>query len=158
MKKYIIKIRSGLLVFLTHHIGLPILKQFRKPNITEYAVTDLSNFPKGSLGFDLYLFLKKRNLAFDKHYTRHDLKHVLLQYDTTDYGEACLQCFMLGNGRVSIPVLFTIAFSFFTMPDYWKDMFAAYKKGNVCSPVHNWQWKQLLIEQTIDLRTKLYKS
>src|SRR4030095_14886345 len=141
MKKSVIKIRETILVFLTHKIALPMLKLVRKPNEFTYSEDDLQSLPSGTLGNDLFIFLKQRHLPLLKHYTRHDLqslravtlendlfiflkqktlpllkhytrhdlKHVLLGYDTTEEGEACLQSFMLGNGRISFPVLATDA-------------------------------------------------
>jgi hypothetical protein len=74
--------------------------------------TTYSLCPAGTLGNDLFIFLKQRNLPLLKHYARHDLKHVLLGYDTTEEGEACLQSFMFGNGRISFPVLATVTYGF----------------------------------------------
>ena len=116
MKKILLRTRTAILVFLTHKIALPVLKIVRKPNPFTYNKDQLRSLPQGSLGNDLYQFLEKRNLPLLNHYTRHDLKHVLLGYDTTDDGEACLQSFMLGNGRISFPVLATVLYSFVTMP------------------------------------------
>ena len=156
MKQYIIKIRSAVLVLLTHKIALPLLKLVRRPNIFTYNKEDLMNFPAGSLGNDLYHFLEKRKLPLLKHYARHDLKHVLLNYDTTDEGEACLQSFMLGNGRISFPVLATVGYGFITMPENWRSMQSAFCKGRQSTPVHNWKWNEILQEQTIELRNKIF--
>lgn len=112
MKSKLLKAREGVLVSLTHRIALPILKIMRKPNVFTYTRAELKALPVGTLGNDLYIFLDQRNLPLLNHYARHDLKHVLLGYDTTEEGEACLQSFMLGNGRVSFPVLATVIYSF----------------------------------------------
>src|SRR6188474_3003337 len=122
MKRKLLKIRESMLVFLTHKIALPLLKLVRRPNAFTYDAEDLKALPAGTLGNDLYIFLKQRNLPLLNHYARHDLKHVLLGYDTTEEGEACLQSFMFGNGRISFPVLATVTYSFLTMPEYWSKM------------------------------------
>src|SRR6187200_3167970 len=111
------KVRVSILVILTHKIALPMLKLVRGPNEFTYSKDELLSFPAGTLGNDLFVFVKQRNLPLLKHYARHDLKHVLLGYDTTEEGEACLQSFMFGNGRISFPVLATITYSFITMPE-----------------------------------------
>ena len=157
MKKYIISMRSSILIFLTHKIALPLLKIIRKQSIFSYSKEQLGVLPAGTLGNDLYLFLEKRNLPLLKHYARHDLKHVLLNYDTTDEGEACLQSFMLGNGRVSFPVLATVLYGFITMPEYWTSMKSAFSQGKQGAPFHSWKWNELLPEQTNDLRNKIFK-
>ncbi len=156
MKKIIRKTRSAILVFLTHKMALPSLKIIRQPNHFTYTQHQLMEFPEGSLGHDLGLFLDKRNLALLKHYARHDLKHVLLNYDTTDKGEACLQSFMLGNGRVSFPVIATVLYGFLTMPEYWKQMWESFRKGKKSTSFHHWKWNELLGEKTILLRNKIF--
>ena len=156
MKQYIIKIRSAILVLLTHKIALPLLKIFRRPNVFNHDMKELISFPAGSLGNDLYHFLEKRKLPLLKHYARHDLKHVLLNYDTTDEGEVCLQSFMLGNRRVSFPVLATVTFGFITMPEHWKKMRLAFETGKDCNSFHDWKWNELMQEQTIELRNKIF--
>ena len=156
MKKLLLKIRSAVLVFLTHKIALPLLKILRRPNVFTYSKEQLTFLPMGSLGRDLYEFLEARKLPLLKHYARHDLKHVLLGYDTTDEGEACLQSFMLGNGRVSFPVLATVIYGFITMPEHWKQMRQAFKKGKQSSSIHGWKWNELLPEQTNELRNKIF--
>lgn len=157
MGKTFINIRSAILVFLTHKIALPLLKLLRRPNVFIGSKKQLMLFPEGSLGKDLYLFLENRNLPLLKHYARHDLKHVLLNYDTTDEGEVCLQSFMLGNGRISFPVLATVIYGFITMPEHWKKMRLAFKQGRGCKSFHGWNWNKLLQEQTVGLRNKIFK-
>ena len=156
MKRFLLKIRSAVLVMLNHKVALPLLKFIRKPNVFTYSREELGNLPAGSLGNDLYLFLEKRKLPLLKHYARHDLKHVLLNYDTTDEGEAMLQYFMLGNGRVSFPVLATVIYSMLTMPEYWKRMVSAFRQGQRSISIHNWQWNEVVKEQTIQLRNKIF--
>ena len=146
------------LIFLTHKIALPMLKIFRKPNVFSYSEDDLKNLPKSTLGNDLHLFLKERNLPLLKHYARHDLKHVLLGYDTTEEGEACLQSFMLGNGRVSFPVLATVVYGFMTMPEYHHKMRMAFNKGKRSSPIHKWNWNEVVCQQTEVLRRKISQT
>ncbi len=156
MKKYLKKWRTAILVLLTHKIALPLLKVVRRPNAFTYSREELKVLPAGTLGNDLYLFLEKRKLPFLSHYARHDLKHVLLNYDTTDEGEACLQSFMLGNGRVSFPVLATVAYALITMPEYWGKMRAAYRQGKMCTSFHGWKWNEMLVVPTIELRHKIF--
>ena len=158
MKVRVIKIRETILVFLTHKIALPMLKLVRSPNEFTYSEDDLQSLPPGTLGNDLFVFLKQRNLPLLKHYARHDLKHVLLGYDTTEEGEACLQSFMFGNGRISFPVLATVGYSFLTMPEHWSKMKKAFLQGKKSNPIHSWKWNQLLKEPTVELRRKIFSS
>ncbi len=156
MKKELLGIRKEILVFLTHKIALPMLQLVRRPNAFGYTTDELRFFPAGTLGHDLYIFLKERNLPLLKHYARHDLKHVLLGYDTTEEGEACLQSFMLGNGRISLPVLGTVGYSLLTMPEYWAKMKSAFSEGRKSNPIHGWRWNEILQIPTAELRKKMF--
>src|SRR6476661_2751172 len=98
-------IRSWLLVYLTHRLALPILRLIRKPEVFPYSAETLKSFPEGSLGRDLVEMLEKNKLELLAHYAKHDMKHILLGYPTTDEGEICLQAFMMGSGHVSFPVV-----------------------------------------------------
>jgi len=158
MKNKLKKAREYVLVFLTHKIALPLLKLMRRPNEFTYSEDELKSLPNGSLGNDLYIFLKQRDLPLLKHYARHDLKHVLLGYDTTEEGEACLQSFMLGNGRVSFPVLATVGYGFLTMPEHWAKMKGAFNKGRRGNSIHKWKWNEILHLQKSDLRKKIFDS
>jgi ubiquinone biosynthesis protein Coq4 len=155
MKGRLLKFRETILVFLTHKVALPILKLVRRPNEFSCSEDELKSFPTGTLGNDLVIFLEQRNLPLLKHYARHDLKHVLLGYDTTEEGEACLQSFMFGNGRISFPVLATITDSFITMPEYWSKMKEAFLHGKKSNSIHAWKWNELLKEPTEELRKKI---
>ena len=134
MYKLIILIRSKLLVFLTHSLALPILQIIRKPEVFPYSKLELKNFPAGTLGNDLVNFVEDKNIELLPYYARHDIKHILLHYDTTDNGEVCLQCFMLGNGHVSFPVIATVIYGLITMPEYWSNFKIAFLRGKKVSP------------------------
>ena len=129
MYKLLKKLRSRLLVYLTHNMALPVLKLIRKPEVFPYTTAELKQFPAGSLGKDLALFLEKKELQLLAYYARHDIKHILLEYDTTDEGEGCLQCFMLGNGRISFPVIATVLYGYLTMPEHWGAFRKAFRRG-----------------------------
>jgi len=156
MKVSLKKIRKTILVGLTHKIALPMLKLVRRPNEFTYSEDELQSFQAGTLGKDLIIFLKQRDLPLLKHYARHDLKHVLLSYDTTEEGEACLQSFMFGNGRISFPVLATVTYGFITMPEYWSKMKKAFLQGKKSNPIHGWKWNELLKEPTEELRREIF--
>lgn len=155
MKRRILKARKWVLVSLTHRVALPVLKKVRKPNVFTYTKNELEALPADTLGNDLFHFLEQRKLPLLKHYSRHDLKHVVLGYDTTEEGEACLQSFMLGNGRISFPVLATVGYAFFTMPGYWHKMKKAFNKGKRCKPIHAWKWNEIIEMPTMELRRKM---
>ncbi|HMT97565.1 MAG TPA: hypothetical protein PKC62_12825 [Ferruginibacter sp.] len=158
MHAFLIKLRSALLVFLTHNMALPLLKLIRKPERFPYTEGDLRAFATGTLGRDLVLFLDYKGLQLLPYYARHDMKHVLLEYDATDEGEGQLQCFMLGNGHVSFPVIATVIYCFATMPEYWKPFGKAYMRGRHSPPIAHWNWVGLLTASTQELKNNINKK
>lgn len=158
MYKTIVVFRSRVLVFLTHHMALPILKLIRKPEVFPYSVGELKNFPQGSLGRDLANMLEENNFQLLTHYAKHDMKHILLNYPVTDEGEVCLQAFMLGNRHASFPVISTLLYGFFTMPEYWSSFIEAFKKGRRCPGIHDWKWNRIVHEETDSLRKKIFET
>jgi ubiquinone biosynthesis protein Coq4 len=155
MYSILIRWRSGLLVFLTHNMALPVLRFVRKPKRFPYSAAELYQLPKGTLGNDLMHFLEQKKLQLMPHYAKHDMKHILLNYDTTDEGEVCLQSFMLGNRHLSFPVAATVLYGFITMPEHWSKFIAAYKRGKKSIRLANWNWFELLQEPTIVLILKI---
>jgi hypothetical protein len=158
MYRSVIKLRSALLVYLTHKMALPVLKIIRRPEQFPYCMNQLMQMEDGSLGKALGLFIKEKGLALLPHYARHDLKHILLQYDTTDEGEVCLQCFMLGNGHISFPVIATVLFGLFTMPEHWLAGWYAFKRGRSAASVVNWNWFEIVPVQVQKLRANITTS
>ncbi|RYY50656.1 MAG: hypothetical protein EOO06_03150 [Chitinophagaceae bacterium] len=158
MYNLIIKLRSAILVWLTHRLALPILKLIRKPERFPYSKAQLNNFPLGTIGKELVDFLESKNLQLLPYYARHDMKHILLEYDTTDEGEGCLQCFMLGNGHLSFPVLATVVYCFVSMPEYWSHFRAAYNRGKRSAPIANLDWFAVLHSPTSELKKGIEKN
>ncbi len=149
--RFYVYCRSALLVFLTHHLALPLLRLLRRPHRLQYTAAELAAFPAGTLGNDLSLFLGGKQLSLLPYYAKHDIKHILLGYDTTGEGEVCLQYFMLGNRHLSFPVLATVMYGVVTMPEYWSRFARAYRRGRQCTALANWDWLSLLPEPTRQL-------
>jgi len=158
MYKFLVKLRSNVLVWLTHSLALPVLKLIRKPERFPYSLTQLNNFPLGTMGKELADFLDSKDLQLLPYYARHDMKHLLLEYDTTDEGEGCLQCFMLGNGHISFPVAATVLYCFATMPEYWHHFAAAYKRGRRSGDISGLDWFAILNTPTDELKTLVAKK
>ena len=149
---FLIKIRSKILVYLTHKLALPFLKFVRKPEVFPYTESQLLGFPAGTLGNDLIDYLLRRQLKLLPYYVRHDIKHILLDYDTTDKGEVCLQCFMLGNRHVSFPVIATVFYGMLTMPEYFGSFRKAFLRGRKCDAISDFKWFEILHCYTNDIK------
>ncbi len=156
MRSQLKKIRCSCLVALTHNVALPVLKRFRKVKPFPYSQDTLQKMPASTIERELADFLHSKELPLLPHYARHDMKHVLLNYDTTEEGELCLQSFMFGNGRISFPVLATVVFGLLTAPEYWRKMYAAYQKGKQCISIHAWNWFDLLPQNINEVRNKIF--
>jgi ubiquinone biosynthesis protein Coq4 len=152
------KIRCRILVALTHHVALPMLKHVRKAKPFPHSLESMRSMPAESLGFQLSQMLDENNFEMLSHYARHDMKHIVLGYAATEEGEVCLQSFMLGNGRLSFPVLITIYFGCITMPEHWKAMRAAYARGKNSRSIHQWNWFELIPESVEELRNRMRKD
>jgi len=63
---------------------------------------------------------------------------------------------MFGNGRISFPVLATVAYGFITMPEYWNKMKKAFLQGKKSNSIHTWKWNEILKEPTEELRRKIF--
>ncbi|MCP9751697.1 hypothetical protein [Ferruginibacter sp. HRS2-29] len=155
MYKRIVKLRSLILVYLTHHMALPLLKLLRKNDVFPYSGEELHFFAPGTLGNQLAEFLDVNNLQLLPYYARHDIKHILLEYETTDEGEGSLQCFMLGNGHLSFPVAATVVYCFLTMPEHWHLFRKAYRRGKAAVRISDWKWFELLEEPVVGLRRQI---
>ncbi len=155
MHKKLIKLRAALLVFLTHHLALPVLKLIRKPEKFSYTLAGLHQLPKGTLGYDMAKFLELRGLQLLPFYARHDMKHILLEYEASEEGEGQLQFFMLGNGHVSFPVLATVFYCFATMPEYWPSFKKAFLRGRKSIAISKWNFIELVTQPTADLKNRI---
>jgi ubiquinone biosynthesis protein Coq4 len=144
MLKKIKKIRERMLVWLTHKVALPVLLVIRKPKEFPYNLHQLLALPEGTLGRELALFLHANDLHLLRYYEKHDIKHVLFGYPSTEAGEVCLQFFMLGNGHVSFPVLITVTFGALFMPEYYSLFAKAYKRGKQVPSMEQIDWFDLI--------------
>ena len=156
MKRIIIQWRSALLVFLTHQMALPLLRLLRREEKFPYSMQELASMPAHTLGNALHDFLAERKLDLLPFYARHDMKHILLEYPTTDEGEGCLQYFMLGNGHVSFPVLATVLYCGITMPGHWAVFRKAYRRGRAAQSLDGWDWFAVVHQPVEQLQKQIF--
>lgn len=146
------KLRSNILVLLTHTIALPILKMIRRKKKFPYSMEQLSALPYETVGNELWQLLNAANLRLLPYYERHDIKHVVLDYPFTDEGEVSLQFFMLANGRVSFPVLATVIYGLITMPEYYASFRNAYQRGKQAKDLSALDWFAIMQQPLADVR------
>jgi ubiquinone biosynthesis protein Coq4 len=152
MKRLLKKLRSNILVILTHTIALPILKIVRRKKRFPYSMEQLSALPFETVGNELWQSLNAENLRLLPYYERHDIKHVVLNYPFTDEGEVSLQFFMLANGRVSFPVLATVIYGLVTMPEYYASFRKAYQRGKGAKDLSSLDWFTIMKQSLTEVR------
>ena len=146
------KLRSKLLQIMTHHVALPMVLPFRPKRPFDYSLQELLKFEEGTLGRDLAEKLELNGFQLLTHYERHDCKHIILEYEMDEKGEACMQFYFFGNGHFSFPVLITVFFCLFLMPDYWSSFYKNFKKGKMGKSFDGIDYNQLVQLKTIDLK------
>jgi hypothetical protein len=148
--------RAKLLVYLTHQLALPMLKFWRKPKPFLHSMEDLNKLQPHTVGKDLHAFMLEKKLELLPFYAQHDIKHLILGYDTTEDGEVCLQCCMLGNGHISFPVIATVLFGIFTMPEHWSKFYGAFKRGKSAISLNDFDWYSIVAANTASIQTKIF--
>ncbi len=149
-------IRKQMITYLAHEVALPYFRLIRKAYKFPYTVKQLQRFPDGTVGKALFHFFKDNNLDMLPHYEKHDVKHVVLNYPPTEEGEVCLQCFMLANGRITIPVIFSVMFGVTIMPDKWKSFRAAWKRGRATRSLNSLNWFDLVPLQLQEVQQEIF--
>ena len=157
MIKKVKYLRSKLLEFLTHKIALPLIGKFRNKPKFNFSMEQLLKFEDGTLGKDLAIYLNKMNFKLLPNYEQHDCKHIILQYEMDEAGEARMQFNFLGNRHYSIPVISTCLITFFLMPEYWKQFKLDYQQGKKGKPFEDIDYNALVYLKTNDLR-KTYQQ
>jgi len=149
------KWRRRTMVFLAHEIGLPYFRLTRKPRNFPYLMSDMRYMPEGTVGRELYSFLHINGLDLLPYYEKHDIKHVVLGYEATEEGEVSLQCFMLANGRITVPVILCVLFGFLTMPEYYRRFVKAWRRGRQVSALSRLDWFSLPPQPLCEVRKRM---
>ncbi|RQO30575.1 hypothetical protein DBR32_13540 [Taibaiella sp. KBW10] len=151
------KLREGVLVFMAHKMGLPYFRLIRKKPSFPYTKEQLAAMPEGSVGKTMYVFFQKNNLDLLPYYEKHDIKHVVLGYEADEEGEVCLQCFMLANGRMTIPVWIAVGYGVVTMPEYWAAFYKAWIRGRRNKSLQQTDWFALIPQPLYEVQHALLR-
>lgn len=149
------KWRCRTMIFLAHEAGLPYFRFTRKPRNFPYSLKDMETMPQGTVGKELYCFLNRNGLDLLPYYEKHDIKHVVLGYAATEEGEVSLQCFMLANGRITVPVVLCVLFGFLTMPEYYRLFSRAWHRGRCTKKLKCLDWFSLTPCSLSDVRKNI---
>lgn len=121
-------------------------------------IDDLKALPQGSLGNDLYLFLRQHSFKLIPKAESHDVLHVILGYDTSILGEACLQTMLMANGKRSLPTLVTSLVSQLFYPENRELLQEAYLRGEDANHFHSWNFEALLHVRTQEVRKMIFEK
>lgn len=117
---------------------------------------DLLSYPEQSLGNTLGRFYKTEKFEPIPKAERHDVFHVLLGYSTNVLDEAAMQFFLLGNGKPSFFTVGTCIITLVLYPLQLPFFREAYRKGRQSTSIRNWNFKELLHENTRDLKKRIF--
>jgi len=122
--------------FVTLHIGnyVPVLNLVRRPAAWP-TLAELRSYPERSLGRHVAEYLDARGLPFKVRYENHDAIHCILDYETNIQGEMEVQAFLWANNASSPAgrILFVVGGAL--LPEQWRAMRAAYKRGRAAAPI-----------------------
>lgn len=149
-------IRKRIMTYLAHEVALPYFRLVRKGYKFPYTVKQLQRFPEGTVGKELFHFFMKNDLDMLPHYEKHDVKHVVLGYPPTEEGEVCLQCFMLANGRITLPVIFSVLIGSIIMPEKWGSFIKAWKRGGSTHSLNKLDWFNLIPQQLQQIQQQIF--
>ncbi len=150
------KLREKILHAIVN-IQVPIYRHLMPKNKKwKYSKSDLQNFPEGTLGRDIAMFLEKNNFDFIPFLETHDVYHVLLDYKTTISDEARLYFFLFGNRKYSFEVLGTVAISLILLPELIFDFERQYNRGKKCAKINHRQFQNDLHIPTEILRANIF--
>lgn len=151
------KLRKRLLVYLAHEVALPYFRLVRKGYKFPYTVKQLQRFPEGTVGKALFHFFMDNQLEMLPHYEKHDVKHVVLGYPPTEEGEVCLQVFMLANGRITFPVIFSVCIGLLIMPEQWNLFFKAWQRGRATHSLKTLDWFGLVAQPLQSVQQQIFQ-
>jgi ubiquinone biosynthesis protein Coq4 len=116
----------------------------------------LLQYPNGSLGKELGIFLTNEKLQPIPRVERHDAFHILLDFDTKVHNEAAMQFFLIGNGKISPFTLGTAIFSGLILPENWSYFKTQYYRGKKARNISKWDFKALLKHDFMEVKEYIF--
>ncbi len=130
----------------------PYQKFIKKNEPWSITKEQLIEFPKGSLGHDLGLFLISNQFEIQAKLEDHDIIHVLTNTGIKVVDEISMQYYLLGNGKRSLYLYMVILTGTIFYPHELKKFAEAFKKGAKSIPFYNQDFLNLLHLPTKILR------
>lgn len=122
----------------------PYQKFFKKGNPWKETPSELLQFNKESLGYNLGEFITKNNFDMQPKLEDHDVIHVLTNTGITVVDEISMQYFLLGNGKKSIYLLMVISVGTLFYPTHIKKFIHNYKRGKKAHQFYHLDFYKML--------------
>lgn len=148
MRAYLVHIFKAVLL-------IPFLNFIGSKSSSKQLKNQLALCEDGSLGKELYLWLKQYQIELIPRFENHDVKHVLTGYKSEGLDEIRLQIFMLGNGNYSLTCLLlcTMAIIF---PEHYRTFKTDFAKGSLAKPLKDIDIHIHQNERLEELKEKLH--
>ena len=145
-------IREKFIQGYANKVVFPIYKFVFRSFKAPFSMEQLQQMPEGTLGKDLHHFLKVNKLDILPLLHAHDVKHILLGYDTSLEDEVCLQFFDLGNRFYTLQAIVSSAAFIVILPESWAKFKEAFKRGRAAKPIGRLHFEKMLHISTQELR------
>lgn len=137
---------------------LKLHKRFYLSNRPQWNISreELLNYPMGSLGNELGLFLLKSNFHSIPMIERHDVFHLLFGFETHVKDEIAMLFFQVGNGKVT-PFTTVSAFgAALFYPECFFYFIRHFNRGRNAISVSNWNFRPFLNENFTELQDTIF--
>ena len=94
-----------------------------------FQLNDFMKMPINSLGRNLYDYLIKTDLSYKPNLIRHDMKHILLNYEMKMPDELKIHAFLIGNKTYNFMGIIYLIISTCIVPEIIPTLIQAYKRG-----------------------------
>lgn len=130
----------------------PYQKFIKRNQPWDITKEQLIEYPNGSLGCDLALFLTSNHFEIQAKLEEHDIIHVLTNTGVKVSDEISMQYYLLGNGKRSLYLYMVIFTGTLFYPMLFKQFTESYKKGKKAKTFYNLDFLKMLYVPTTILR------
>jgi len=120
-----------------------------------YNLKDFSKFPKNSLGYCLYDYLQSKNIPFKPNLIRHDIKHVLLNYEMEMPDELKIHAFLIGNRSYNLMGIIYLSICTIIVPEVLPKLITEYKRGRQATCLKNTDLQNHIYQDIQEVRQLL---
>lgn len=145
-------IREKFIQGYANKVVFPIYKFVFRSFKAPFSMEQLQDMEEGTLGKDLYLFMKTNKLDLLPLLHAHDFKHFLLGYNTSLEDEVCLQFFDLGNRFYTLQAIVSSAAFIVILPESWPKFKEAFNRGRAAKPIGRVHFEKMLHVSTQEFR------